>query len=324
MRATAEWIAALQLPTGMIPWFPGGHCDPWNHVETAMALDVAGLHDAAAHAYRWLADIQRPDGSWWNYYLPDGIGRGRQARHQRVRLRRHRACGTTGCAPPTGRSSTSCGRWCSARSTGCCRCAAPTGRSSGPATPTTPRGTTRCSPARRASPTRCAAACTLGAVVGERHRAWSAAADVLAERVTNAPDAFEPKDRWAMDWYYPVLTGTLTGEPAKARLAEGWDDVRHGGQGHPLRQRRAVGHRVGDRRVLARPLGHRRPLDGHRPAALDPFAPPRRRRVLDRHRVPDEERFPAGELSAYTGAAVVLAADAIAGASPASGVFVPR
>ena len=29
----------------MIPWFPGGHCDPWNHVECAMALDVVGLHD---------------------------------------------------------------------------------------------------------------------------------------------------------------------------------------------------------------------------------------------------------------------------------------
>ena len=27
---------------------------------------------AAARAYGWLADIQLPDGSWWNYYLPDG------------------------------------------------------------------------------------------------------------------------------------------------------------------------------------------------------------------------------------------------------------
>ena len=69
---TAEWIASLQLDTGMIPWFPGGHCDPWNHVETAMALDVAGLHPAAERGYEWLVDMQRDDGSWWNYYLPDG------------------------------------------------------------------------------------------------------------------------------------------------------------------------------------------------------------------------------------------------------------
>ena len=73
VQATARAIAALQLPNGMIPWFPGGHCDPWNHVETAMALDVAGRHDEAAAAYRWLADIQRPDGSWHNYYVADGI-----------------------------------------------------------------------------------------------------------------------------------------------------------------------------------------------------------------------------------------------------------
>ena len=32
-----------------------------------------------------------------------------------------------------------------------------------------------------------------------------------------------------MDWYYPVLTGALDGEAAKARLADGWDDVRDGG-----------------------------------------------------------------------------------------------
>ena len=72
VHESAAAIAALQLPTGMIPWFVDGHCDPWNHVETAMALDVAGLHTEAERAYEWLVDIQRPDGSWWNYYLPDG------------------------------------------------------------------------------------------------------------------------------------------------------------------------------------------------------------------------------------------------------------
>ena len=44
----------------MIPWFEGGHCDPWNHVETAMALDIAGFHREAERAYEWLADVQLP------------------------------------------------------------------------------------------------------------------------------------------------------------------------------------------------------------------------------------------------------------------------
>jgi hypothetical protein len=72
LRATAASIARLQLPNGMIPWFDGGHCDPWNHVETAMALDTMGLHHEARHAYEWLADTQRDDGAWHNYYLSDG------------------------------------------------------------------------------------------------------------------------------------------------------------------------------------------------------------------------------------------------------------
>jgi hypothetical protein len=37
---------------------------------------------------------------------------------------------------------------------------------------------------------------------------------------------------------------------------------------------------------------------------------------------PDRENFPDGEHTAYTGAAVILAADAISGASPAAHLFV--
>jgi len=71
--ATSRAIADLQQDDGMIPWFRGGHCDPWNHVEAAMALSVCGLFDEAVAAYRWLADRQLPDGSWFNYYLGYGV-----------------------------------------------------------------------------------------------------------------------------------------------------------------------------------------------------------------------------------------------------------
>ncbi len=83
--ASGHAIAAVQRPDGMIPWFEGGHCDPWNHVEAAMALTVCGLVDEAVDAYRWLAGRQLGDGSWFNYYQ----GRHRQgppARYERVRL----------------------------------------------------------------------------------------------------------------------------------------------------------------------------------------------------------------------------------------------
>ena len=41
VQATVDAIASWQLPNGMVPWFPGGHADPWNHVEAAM-VDADG------------------------------------------------------------------------------------------------------------------------------------------------------------------------------------------------------------------------------------------------------------------------------------------
>ena len=71
--ASAQTIADVQRRDGMIPWFEGGHCDPWNHVEAAMALSVCGMHAEAEAAFEWLADRQLADGSWFNYYLAQGV-----------------------------------------------------------------------------------------------------------------------------------------------------------------------------------------------------------------------------------------------------------
>ncbi|OGO05533.1 MAG: hypothetical protein A2Y91_05425 [Chloroflexi bacterium RBG_13_54_8] len=65
----AGFIISHQLPSGAIPWYRGGITDPWDHVECAIALDLAGQHDEAAQAYRWLRDIQNTDGSWYSTYL---------------------------------------------------------------------------------------------------------------------------------------------------------------------------------------------------------------------------------------------------------------
>src|ERR1700722_14890426 len=67
VAATAEWIARWQLDSGMIPWFPGGHADPWNHVEATMALVVAGRRAEAERALGWLAATQHHDGTWCRY-----------------------------------------------------------------------------------------------------------------------------------------------------------------------------------------------------------------------------------------------------------------
>ncbi|MBV9832645.1 MAG: prenyltransferase, partial [Marmoricola sp.] len=61
---TAASIASMQEADGAVPWTVGEHVDVWNHVESAMALDVAGEREAADAAYAWVLRRQRHDGSW--------------------------------------------------------------------------------------------------------------------------------------------------------------------------------------------------------------------------------------------------------------------
>src|SRR3546814_11479937 len=64
LNATVDGLAEWQLPSGMIPWFPGGHSDPWNHVEAAMALDIRGRRAEADPDYEGLGGLPRAAGPW--------------------------------------------------------------------------------------------------------------------------------------------------------------------------------------------------------------------------------------------------------------------
>ena len=147
LSATVDAIAALQLPDGNIPWIPGGHTDPWNLVEAAMALDVGGRHDEARAAYEWLARKQRADGGWHAYYLGDEVEDPTLDTNVTCYVatgawHHHLATGDT--ALPPSRS----GRRSRPRSTSRSTTSARPVRSRGGAT--TP-ATARCSPGRRAS-----------------------------------------------------------------------------------------------------------------------------------------------------------------------------
>ena len=61
---SAASIAAMQEPSGAIPWTVGEHTDVWNHVEGAMAMLVGGQEDAAERALLWVPTMQRANGSF--------------------------------------------------------------------------------------------------------------------------------------------------------------------------------------------------------------------------------------------------------------------
>jgi hypothetical protein len=321
--ASAESIARLQVATGMIPWFVDGHCDPWNHVETAMALDVAGRHEVAERAYQWLVDVQRPDGSWWNYYLPDGSV-------EEAKL------DTNVCAyVATGVWH----HWLCTQDREFVDHMWPTveraiewvlGMRKRDGTVLWAR-TEQETPWDYALLTGSASishallcAANLARVVGAPRRRWTRAARTLARKVANDPSAFEPKERWAMDWYYPVLTGALRGEGAKARLGDGWDRFVMEGKGV-----RCVDDEPWVTASETAECAIAYAAMGDLATATDLLRWTRSHRLDDGSYwtgivYPSMVRFPAEETSAYTAAAVILAADAITGASPASGVFVSR
>jgi GH15 family glucan-1,4-alpha-glucosidase len=320
---TAQSIAALQLDTGMIPWFPGGHCDPWNHVETAMALDVAGLHAEAERAYEWLVDIQLDDGSWWNYYLPDGSVEEAKldtnvCAYVATGVWHHWLCtwdrGFVDHLWPTVQRALD---WVLSmrRSDGTILWART-------ADDTPWDYALLTGSASIAHALRCGA--LLAALINEPRPDWQEASERLGFLVAEFPLLFEPKTRWAMDWYYPVLTSCLTGEAAKARLWDGWstfalDDlgircvsdepwVTASETAECSIAFAAIGDVSTATDLLRWTRAHRRPDGSYDTGIVYPM----------------QVRFPADETSAYTAAAVILAADAITGVSPASGIFVPR
>jgi hypothetical protein len=68
IKAVAGLIVKTQKKSGEIPWFPDDKADPWDHVEAAMGLGVGGYLEEARLAFRWMAESQLSDGSWYASY----------------------------------------------------------------------------------------------------------------------------------------------------------------------------------------------------------------------------------------------------------------
>ncbi len=261
-----------------------------------MALDLGGHRAAAERAYDWLIDLQRADGSWHQYYLADEQGRTTSSRTSSTPTSAPTwppASGTTGCSPRTAASPRRCGRSSSGPSTSCSSCRPHAARSSGPATPTARRGrfALLTGSSSICHSLRCAIA--LAELLGHERPDWELSAARLAHAIATVPDAFAPKHRWAMDWYYPVLAGVVLGDAGRARLAARRDTFVARRQGHPLRVRPPVDHRGRDLRVRPGPPRRRRPPHRRGALRLGPAVPPRRGRpLLDRHRLPAGEPLP--------------------------------
>ena len=149
---------------------------------------------------------------------------------------------------------------------------------------------------------------------------WEAAADRLAHLVARHPEAFADKSRFAMDWYYPVLCGALRGADGADRLAAGWDTFVVPGLGV-----RCVSDQPWVTGAETCELALALDAIGDHSRALELFDEMQHLRDPDGSywtgwQFANRMHFP-NEQSSWTAAAVVLAADALSGASGGSGIF---
>jgi hypothetical protein len=319
LQQTVDAIAEWQLPSGMVPWFPGGHADPWNHVEAAMALTLGARHTEAERAFQWLVDMQRPDGAWHQYYLADRVEQDKLDANVIAYVaagvwHRWLCTGDRGFAETMWPVVERAVDWVLDLQT--------------------PRGEILW--ARHADGTpwsfalltgsssmchslRCAVA--LAELLGHERPDWELSVARLTHVIRHVPDAFSPKHRWAMDWYYPVLTGVVLGDAGRERLASRHDAFVMDGCGV-----RCVSDRPWVTVAETCEYAMANLAVGNDAVALDLFRWAQRYRTDDGRYwtgtvYPDGGRFPTGERSTYTASSVVLAADALTGASPASGLF---
>lgn len=227
-------IRAVQLPSGEIPWSEGNYADPWDHVEAAMGLSIGAELAAAHHAYRWLAEQQLDDGSWWAAYRdgePDNCERRESnfVAYVATGVWHHYLVSSDRAFlgemwPVVDRAmdfvlalQSEHGEidWAVDSS----------GRAKGDAL------ITGCSSIFKSL--ECAH--NIAATLGEPRPEWLAARARLGEALRTRPERFdrtwESKSRYSMDWFYPVMTGVFSGAAARERIAARWNEFVEPGLG---------------------------------------------------------------------------------------------
>lgn len=214
---SAASIAAMQEPSGAIPWTVGEHVDIWNHVEGAMALLVGGQVEAAEAAYAWIPTMQREDGSWpmkiVNGVVDDPRGEVNMSAYFAVGLWHH---------------------WLVRRDIAFVQRFWPSVRAGldWVVSQQVAFGGINWTPTESFSLlTGCSsiyhslrAGVALADLLDDPQPEWELAGGRLGHALREHPDLFEDKSTYSMDWYYPVLGGAVRGRNAFELIETRWDD----------------------------------------------------------------------------------------------------
>ncbi len=234
LSGAAQRILDLQDSAGLIGWFENGPWDPWNHVECAMALNAMGEDEATSRAFDGLAACQLEDGSWLGEYgnaLPmadrDHLSRETAPAFRDTNFVAYIAAGIWHDALTHDDTARTRRWWPMVRAAidFIVSLQAPTGEISwcAEAAGTSADDALLAGNASIARSLSCAIA--LAGWLGEEAGGWHVARNRLVSALRNSPGRFDRSGkgtRYAMDWYYPALSGALELSAAKARIASGW------------------------------------------------------------------------------------------------------
>lgn len=221
IEAIAALILFTQKDNGEIPWSIGEKTDPWDHVEAAMGLAIAGHLQAAEKAYQWLAEMQLEDGSCYAAYK-DGepIDRTRD-----TNMSTYIAVGVYHHYLITGDTGFLESMWPVVEKAidFAVSLQAPTGEiywAKSPDLKVDPMALLTGSSSIFMS-MKCAIA--IAGKLGKSRPDWTAAALRLRRAIEHGYHLFNiAKSHYSMDWFYPVLSGAITGDAARKRFDHHW------------------------------------------------------------------------------------------------------
>lgn len=316
--ATGASIASMQEADGGVPWTVGEHVDVWNHVEAAMALQVAGQVEASHRAYDWCLATQRPDGSWpiklvagtieddgaetnMSAYLAVGVWHHWLVRRDLRFVHRHWSAVQRALD------------WVVSMQLGWGGIAWRRRADGGIDADALLAGSSSMYHALKAG-------VALADLLESPQPEWELAAGRLRHAVRRHPDLFLDKAQFSMDWYYPVLGGAVRGAEAHAMIAARWDrfvrpglgilcvDTNPWVTGAETCELAMALDAIGDREravALVRDMQHLRSDKGA---------------YWTGYVYPDEVFWPV-EHTTYTAAAVVLAVDALGDCTPGADIM---
>jgi len=230
LNSVVDSIVDTQRPNGDIPWCEGKKTDPWDLVESAMGLSIGGRIVEARKAFNWLQQNQLEDGSWYSAYM-DSVP---EDKTHEANMAAYIAAGQYHHYLITKDKDYLRSMW------PCVKHAvdfalslqAPGGEihwAKSPEGVVDPMALMTGTSSVFFS-TKCALA--IAEILGEKNERWQNALGLIRDSLAKRPHSYNiSKSRFSMDWFYPILSGALTGIEAQKRIDKYWKKFVVEGQG---------------------------------------------------------------------------------------------